>query len=801
MSTRPRDHHERRGEAPEQRPKPSRGVWASFVGAMAMMALFVGLRLRVTSDITHFLPSGRDHALGALSRQLADSPVTRTLVLCLSGADPDTLAAAAAAMAQELVAAPEIASVQRGPTPDLAEAVYRLYGPRAAGFLSERPEEDLPAALRDEGLSEAVGALKRALASPVGPLVARLAPQDPLQWFGVVLKRMERAQAGTLLVEGAQFFTRDRASAILFVAGKHSPFEGAASERLLGAVDAAFARANAAAGGKLRLARAGVAPVARDAEARMRRDLTRISIASLAGVIALFFLFLGGARGLVLALAPLLAGALTALATGLLLFGRLHALTLAIGSSLVGVALDYPILFLTHRAGSPDERSRTVARRVGMGIFMGGLTTAAGFLALGWSSFPGVRELALTSAAGILAALAVTRWALPEVSERPLRAPWLAKAARLGQRLMSRPSQPRARWLGAATVALALGVAAVGIPRVRWADSLEALNAADPALKAEADGVRARVSGIEEGRLVVVDGADMEEALARNDVVAARLGATEVAGALAGSVSLHSFLWSRALQERNLRQVWAAPSLASRAVAALAKQGFREAMFAPFIARLSAPAPQPLGFEELASSPLSPLVRPFLVPLGERVGLLTFLRGVRDPAAVRAALADLPGVRYFDQRAFLDETYARFRVQTLQALGLGLAVIAAVLYGRYRNLRTGIAALAPAVLAAGATLGLFGLAGMSCHLLHALSLLLVLSMGVDYGVFFVESRGPGAAGLTLVSAATACLTTLFSFGLLALSATPALRAIGLTVGIGIVLSLLLAPVTLTLTRR
>jgi len=84
-------------------------------------------------------------------------------------------------------------------------------------------------------------------------------------------------------------------------------------------------------------------------------------------------------------------------------------------------------------------------------------------------------------------------------------------------------------------------------------------------------------------------------------------------------------------------------------------------------------------------------------------------------------------------------------------------------------------------------------------LLHVLSLLLVLSMGVDYGVFLVESAAPDrSSDATMMSLLASCMTTVLSFGLLALSATPALRAIGLVTGIGMTLSLLLAPLTLVL---
>jgi len=76
----------------------------------------------------------------------------------------------------------------------------------------------------------------------------------------------------------------------------------------------------------------------------------------------------------------------------------------------------------------------------------------------------------------------------------------------------------------------------------------------------------------------------------------------------------------------------------------------------------------------------------------------------------------------------------------------------------------------------------------------------VLSMGVDYTVFLVECGRERNLGPTTMSLWGAAITTMLSFGLLALSRTQALRAIGLTVGIGTALSFLLAPLTLAIMR-
>jgi predicted exporter len=174
---------------------------------------------------------------------------------------------------------------------------------------------------------------------------------------------------------------------------------------------------------------------------------------------------------------------------------------------------------------------------------------------------------------------------------------------------------------------------------------------------------------------------------------------------------------------------------------------------------------------------------------------------VKSPERVAAAVADLPGVRFFDQRAFLDEVYARFRVQTLQAIAIGLVLIFFLHEIRYRRWRYALGALLPALLAVLTTLGLLGLIGVTANLVHVLSLLIIVSVGIDYGVFLVECVDRGGVGPTAMSLVASFSTALFSFGLLALSRTPVLQAIGLTTAIGITASLLFSPLALVLIPR
>jgi predicted exporter len=90
------------------------------------------------------------------------------------------------------------------------------------------------------------------------------------------------------------------------------------------------------------------------------------------------------------------------------------------------------------------------------------------------------------------------------------------------------------------------------------------------------------------------------------------------------------------------------------------------------------------------------------------------------------------------------------------------------------------------------TLALLGFTGQSLQLFHVLALMLLLGVGVDYGIFMQEDAGRGNDAPWLAVGLSAA-NTLLSFGLLGLSGTPALQAFGLTMLVGTTLVWLGAP--------
>ena len=94
---------------------------------------------------------------------------------------------------------------------------------------------------------------------------------------------------------------------------------------------------------------------------------------------------------------------------------------------------------------------------------------------------------------------------------------------------------------------------------------------------------------------------------------------------------------------------------------------------------------------------------------------------------------------------------------------------------------------AAGLLTAAAVLGLLGL---PLTLFAALGMVLLLGLGVDCGIFFTERPDDGRMAAAVLFSG---VTTMLSFGLLALSSTPALAVFGVTLLAGDVAIWIAAP--------
>jgi len=166
------------------------------------------------------------------------------------------------------------------------------------------------------------------------------------------------------------------------------------------------------------------------------------------------------------------------------------------------------------------------------------------------------------------------------------------------------------------------------------------------------------------------------------------------------------------------------------------------------------------------------------------------LTGVRDTAGlVRALPAD---ARLIDLRGETTAMMAAYRERGLEFSAIGLVLIYAVLAVGLRSPVGAAKVLLPVVLAAMAAAAILVAFLEPLTVFHYVALLLTIGIGVNYALLMaspVARDDPAAMWRTL---AVVSGTALVTFGVLAFAHAPVLHAIGVTVTVGVVASLVFA---------
>lgn len=783
--------------------------WLRFVvgiGVLVLVAGYVALRFEVTTDLDHFLPQAADREVAALSRQIADSELSRTMILAIEAPDRDAAAAASrsfeAALRRDERTASAIGFLEGGPRAGIERVLFDLYEPRRDAFLAPSPSRARER-IAEEGVRHALRELRRELRGPLSTLVSRVAPRDPFLTIPKLLDRLERSRANELVVVDGRFLTRDGRSAILFLGTKASALDARAQAPLLEGIDSVWAEVAADLPFPARLDQSGVNRFAVRTAQAIEGDIQRVSLLSSLLIGGFLLIYFRSLRLLLLAAIPVGAGVVTGAASVLAVFGKLHGITLAFGASLIGVSIDYVVHLYCHRAVvRPPGGARASIRSILRPLATGALTTVAGFAALAASALVGLREVALFSVSGIAAAFVATVVFVPalmgdRVAEVEARERMVARLTGFLDALRRRRAI-----LGLVLFAVAF-VAVLVLPRARWNPDITSMAQMDPALVAEDDRVRARVAPVEQMRFVVALGADDASALETNDRVSASLAEAVEAGAIVAARNIAALLPSPAHQLAVARIPREDPDLPARLRRIAAEEGFSPTAFDAYANALSTPPPAPLTYADLAQSPLAGLVRTFRVTLGDRVGFVTFLQGVKDVEAIAARIDAIPDAVFLQQADLFEEAQLAYQRRTLELLAWGLLGVLAFLALRYREPRRTAVAFLPSVLASALTVSVLTAVGHGLDLISLTALLFVVSMGVDYSVFLVDAHdeaSPRSTAAALMGALLAGFSTVVAFGLLALSRHPVLASLGLTAAVGIATSLLLAPTALVLLR-
>ncbi|ROM55750.1 MMPL family transporter [Pseudomonas rhodesiae] len=513
------------------------------------------------------------------------------------------------------------------------------------------------------------------------------------------------------------------------------------------------------------------------------REITWVGGGATVGILLLLLLAFRRWRVL-LAFVPVLVGMLFGAVACVALFDHMHVMTLVLGSSLIGVAVDYPLHYLSKSWSLQPWRSWPALRLTLPGLSLSLATSCIGYLALAWTPFPALTQIAVFSAAGLVGAYLSAVCLLPAllngVELRPAQWP-----LRIAERLWQLRVALLKRVPSAVLLALVLLFCAGGLWQLNTKNDIRQWIGAPPQLLQEAQAV-ARITGFQPtSQFFLVRAPDQPQLLERLDTLGQRLDQLVNMDKLQGYLALNQLVSNPAEQQ----QVRDALNRLPQHWQPLLDLGVPASALHAEIAQLQA-----LPTEDIDAALAGPLAEPWrtlwLGPVDGGVAAMVSLQGLNNPALLHAQAADLPGVQLVDRLGDLNRVFAATQISAaeLKLLSCGLIVILLIVpFGLGGALRI----VALPLLAALCSLASLGWLGQPLTLFSLFGLLLVTAISVDYAILMREQIG--GAAVSLLGTLLAALTTWLSFGLLAVSSTPAVSNFGLSVSLGLAFSFMLAP--------
>jgi predicted exporter len=782
-----------------------------------VLAATLTIRANYVADLSAFLPSKPSAEQAVLLDQLRSGVAARLVLIGIEGGTAQARGSASKELAKSLRSSGAFEMVHNGENSEFSaqpSAEFKAVGQ----FLFEHRYLLSPAVdaqrFTVQGLREGIDEATALLGTPAGGMIKLLIWRDPTAETLRMAENMLPTQ--TPHSEGGVWINAQATRAVLLATTRADGADLDAQESALQLVQSSF---TPLAKQGLKLVVSGAGTFAVSSRTQIKAEVERLGAAGGVAIIALLMLAFGGSlRTLGVALLPVISGVLVGVAAVSLSFGNVHGITLGFGTTLIGEAVDYAIYYLIQadKLGQTNQVTGSAAQRwiknnwptVRLGVW----TSICGFAALLFSGFPGLAQLGVFSIAGLVAAALTTRWVFPRIAAQG--APGMKFRSQLGRTVQwCAHVLPRLRW-PLVVLTLLAGVALLQLPSAWQGDlaSLSPISAEKIKLDAE---LRADLGASDAGTLIAVSATDEASVLALAEAAGVQLDKLVQTGALLGYESPARILPSPALQALRRSALPDTATLTARLAEATADGPLPAQRLGPFIADVQAARTQPLLTRaSLQGTPLISALDAQLIagkPLQPWRALLSLKTSSTSESGVdlqqlRSALASVPSAQVVNIKGELDALYARYLHEArLQSL-LGAVAVVLVLALHLRSLSRLWRIVQPITAAVLIVLAALTASGVALGILHLVGLLLTVAIGSNYALFFDQIRNQLPDNATnhddsqnqtdensaYASLALANLTAAVSFGLLAFSGIPALKAMGLVVAPGILLCLMLS---------
>jgi len=513
------------------------------------------------------------------------------------------------------------------------------------------------------------------------------------------------------------------------------------------------------------------------------KEITLISSITMAIVVIMLLLVFHTPTPILASVISILISIGTAVITTLAVFHKLHILTLVFGTSLIGSCIDYSLHYFVHWAGNPTLKSTSEIRRhLLSGLVLAIVSSSLCFAILLFAPFGLLKQMSLFSLSGLLSSFLTTIALFPFI---PL--PKGNRKIHVAKILQPTSDKDRKKHIGrigiTALFVITLGSILIFNKNVRIENDMYKLYSMKGTLLDMETEARAITKYFPTGWFII-SGDTEEEAILREEAVCAKLN--EITEGKTGYISTSLFVPSI---ERQKKSREACAKLLEYTEYQLDALGFDPSYADTIRAEFEASEGDYISMERgnvpeyIANS----LGTAWLGKLGKKYYTVVMPNRIDDPKLYKKLYADDSNIYFVSKMADLGESLDKLTVMVLKFFLIAYVLMFIFLKFFFKTKQTFKIVSIPLLIIL-VTTAVFAIFNIKLEFFSVTGLILVFGLGLDYIIYMMENEKPKSdenKTLEPFAIMLSFITTIISFGALALSSFVPVHLMGLSIFLGL----------------
>lgn len=664
-------------------------------------------------------------------------------------------------------------------------------------FLENKDYDAIQNKLQKDSIAATVQGNYKSIISPSGFITKDFILQDPLGISFIALKKLQQLNIGDdFTLDNGFVMTKDKKKLLLFITSDISSSETEKNTLFAEKLKSIQENLNQKFKGKTSISYFGSALIAVANANQIKSDIiltTTIAMITLMLILILFYrkIFIP-----LIIFLPTVFGALFAVAFLYFVKEQISAISLGIGSILLGITIDYSIHILTHYKHNSDVK--TLYKDITMPVIMSSSTTAVAFLCLLFVKSDALNDLGIFAAVIVMASAFFSLLIVPHLY-KPKENNFEHKKNVIDK--LAHFSFHNNKYLIGFCVLITL-VCCFTYNNVGFNNDLSQLNFVPKEIKTAEKDLEESTSLTSKTIYVASYGKSMEEVLHNNSTLFADLSKEKQTNKILNFSSVGGIMLSQAAQQQKIdkwNSFWDTNKkqlLQSELIAEGSKLGFKPTTYASFFDHLN------FNFKPISAQDYLKVqalqLKEFVT---EKKGFFTISTLVKVTPEQRDAFVKSASAKNnliaIDRQQMNETFFSTLKTDFNSLVNYSFIAVILILFFFFRRIELVIVSCIPIALTGIVTAGIMGIFGIQMNIFSMIVCTLIFGHGVDFSIFMTSAlqkeytNGKNEIAIYRTSIILAVITTILGIGAMIFASHPALRSISSVSLIGVFAALII----------